>query len=478
MFRSVLIANRGEIARRIIRTCKHMGIHTIAIYSDADIHALHVRDADESIGIGGFTPRESYLVIEKVMSAAKQSGAEAIHPGYGFLSENADFAQAVTDAGMTFIGPTPNAIRMLGDKTAARDVAVKSNVPIAPGSIGAIETFEQAKSLLDEIGYPVIIKAAAGGGGKGMRIVEDAADLAVAYQLAQSEALNAFNDGRVFIERYVNKPRHIEIQILADHHGNVLYFPERECSMQRRHQKVVEESPSTAVTPELRKHMGEAASRLVQAANYTNAGTLEFLLDSSGDFYFMEVNTRLQVEHPVTEAISGVDFVEQQLRIAYGESLTITQEQIAEPNGHAIECRVCAEDVFADFLPDVGSIRMLNLPEGDGIRNDHAVEPGSEISVHYDPMIAKLITWAPTRMECIEITIAALDNYHLGGLKTTIPFCRLAIDSTAFRTGNYSTGFVKEFWPLPWPNGYIEGVAAFAANTFEQEHERRIVIVE
>ncbi len=477
MFKTLLIANRGEIARRIIRTCKRLGVRTVAIYSDADANSLHVREADEAIAIGGFTPRESYLVMDKVLEAARVSGAEAIHPGYGFLSENAAFAQAVADAGMTFVGPSPAAIHMLGDKTAARDLAIRSGVPIAPGSVGAIETFAEARELLARIGYPVIIKAAAGGGGKGMRIVEQDSELESAFRMAQGEALTAFNDDRCFIERYVTKPRHIEIQILADHHGTVLYFPERECSVQRRHQKVIEESPSTAITPALRKAMGEAASRLVTAANYTNAGTLEFLLDASGEFFFMEVNTRLQVEHPVTEAISGVDFVEQQLLVASGKPLTITQEQIAEPKGHAIECRVCAEDVFAGFLPDVGTIKMLVLPEGDGIRNDHAVEVGSEISVHYDPMVAKLITWAPTREECIELTLEALDNYHLAGFKTTIPFCRLTINSEPFRSGNYSTGFVSEHWPLPWPEGYLDAVAAMAAGGFVQEQDRRLPVV-
>lgn len=473
MISSLLIANRGEIARRIIRTCKNLGVKTIAIYSDADARALHVREADLAVGIGGFTPRESYLVIDKVLKVMEETGAEAVHPGYGFLSENAVFAQAVIDAGRVFVGPSPTAIEMLGDKTAARDLAIKSQVPIAPGSVGAIASFAEAKELLDQIGYPVIIKAAAGGGGKGMRIVSEPTALEQAFKLAQGEALTAFNDERVFIERYVQKPRHIEIQVLADHHGTVLYFPERECSVQRRHQKVIEESPSTAITPELRKAMGEAASRLVTAANYTNAGTLEFLLDASGEFYFMEVNTRLQVEHPVTEAISGVDFVEQQLRIASGEPLTITQEQIAQPRGHAIECRVCAEDVYADFLPDVGKITLLELPSGNGIRHDHAVEVGSEISVHYDPMVAKLITWAPTREACIELTLKALDGYHLGGLKTTIPFCRLTIDSEPFRSGHHSTGFVAEHWPIPWPAGYLEAVAAIAGSGFVQEQHRR-----
>jgi len=472
MFKKVLIANRGEIALRVIHTCKRMGIATVAIYSEADERALHVQEADEAIAIGGFTPRESYLVIEKVMQAAIQTGVDAIHPGYGFLSENAVFAQAVADAGMVFIGPSPRAIHMLGDKTEARDLAIKADVPISPGSDGAVEDFDAARAVVDRIGYPVIIKAAAGGGGKGMRIVENASEIESAFRMAQGEALTSFNDGRVFIERYIVSPRHIEIQILADHHGTVLYFPERECSVQRRHQKVVEESPSTAVTPEIRKAMGEAAARLVTAADYTNAGTLEFLLDASGSFYFMEVNTRLQVEHPVTEMVTGVDFVEQQLRIASGEKLTIVQEDVA-PNGHAIECRVCAEDVFNDFLPDTGVVSMLQLPEGEGIRNDSALHEGYEVSVHYDPMVAKLIVWAPTRDEAIERCIAAIDNYHLAGFKTTLPFCRLTLDSQPFRSGNYSTFFVKEHWPLPLPPFMTNTIAALGTLGHVHHLERR-----
>jgi len=473
MFTKVLIANRGEIALRVIRTCKTMGIATVAIYSDADERALHVIEADEAVAIGGFTPRESYLVIEKVLNAAKQVGADAIHPGYGFLSENAEFAKAVADAGMTFIGPSPEAISMLGDKTAARDLAIKADVPISPGSDGAVSDFTEAKKIVDAIGFPVIIKAAAGGGGKGMRIVESADEVEAAFRMAQNEASTAFNDDRVFIERYIVQPRHIEIQILADHHGNVLYFPERECSVQRRHQKVVEESPSMAVTPEIRQAMGEAAARLVKESNYTNAGTLEFLLDASGQFYFMEVNTRLQVEHPVTEMVTGLDFVEWQLKIASGEKLTMSQEEIAEPKGHAIECRVCAEDVYNDFLPDVGTVQFMQLPEGQGVRNDSAAYEGYEVTVHYDPMVAKLIVWAPDRPTCIERTRDALDNYHLAGFKTTIPFCRQVMDHEAFTSGNYSTFWVKEHWPVALPEEYLNMVAAIAAAGFDQELDRR-----
>jgi acetyl-CoA carboxylase biotin carboxylase subunit len=473
MFKRVLIANRGEIALRVMQTCRRLGIETVAIYSDADHRSPHVGFADHAVAIGGFTPRESYLVIEKVLDAARSSGADAIHPGYGFLSENAEFARAVAEAGMIFIGPTPEAIAMLGDKTAARDLAIQSEVPVSPGSDGAVATFDEARSVVDRIGYPVIIKAAAGGGGKGMRIVEQPSEIESAFRSAQNEALASFNDERVFIERYIVQPRHIEIQILADHQGNVLYFPERECSVQRRHQKVIEESPSTAVTPEIRRAMGEAAARLVTAANYTNAGTLEFLLDASGEFYFMEVNTRLQVEHPVTEMISGVDFVEQQLKIAAGHSLTITQQDIADPKGAAIECRVCAEDVFNEFLPDTGVVSFMQLPSGEGVRNDTALYEGYEVSVHYDPMVAKLIVHAPTRQECIDRTIEALDDYHVVGFKTTIPFCRLVLDSAPFRTGNYSTFYVKEHWPLSQDNDLLRMLPLASAAGFAAEDNRR-----
>ncbi|MBM4178652.1 MAG: acetyl-CoA carboxylase biotin carboxylase subunit [Ignavibacteria bacterium] len=473
MFSRVLIANRGEIALRVMRTCRRMGIETVAIYSDADVRSPHVTEADLALSIGGYTPRESYLVIDKVLAAAQEAGADAVHPGYGFLSENAEFAKAVSDAGMTFIGPSPEAISMLGDKTAARDLAIASDVPISPGSDGAVGSFEEARSVVERIGYPVIIKAAAGGGGKGMRIVQSADDIESAFNAAQGEARTSFNDDRVFIERYIVHPRHIEIQILADHHGTVLYFPERECSIQRRHQKVVEESPSTAVTPEIRKAMGEAAARLVQKASYTNAGTLEFLLDARGEFYFMEVNTRLQVEHPVTEMISGVDFVEQQLRIAAGQRLLITQQEIAEPKGAAIECRICAEDVYNEFLPDTGIVSFMKLPEGPGVRNDSALYEGYEVSVHYDPMVAKLIIHADTRQECIDRTKEALDNYQIVGFKTTIPFCRQVLESEPFVSGVYSTFFVKDHWPLPIPTSFLSHVASIAAVGYVAEDERR-----
>ncbi len=476
MFKKVLIANRGEIALRVIRTCKKMHIKTVAIYSDADHNALHVREADEAVAIGGYTPRESYLVMEKVLDAANKTQADAIHPGYGFLSENALFAEKVAEAGMTFIGPSPDSIKLLGDKTAARALAEKTQVPFAPGSTHAVASFEEVQEIAERVGFPVILKAAAGGGGKGMRVVEQEEDLATALASAQGEALTSFGDDRVFIEKYIVQPRHIEIQILADNHGTVLYFPERECSIQRRHQKVVEESPSSAVTPQIHAAMGEAASRLVSAAKYTNAGTLEFLLDASGKFYFMEVNTRLQVEHPVTEAVTGVDLVEQQLRIAAGEKLTLTQTDV-KPKGHAIECRICVEDVYNDFFPDSGVISYLQMPQADFVRNEAAIYEGYESGIHYDSMVAKLIVWGADRAEAIERTIWALDNYHIAGFNTTIPFCRFTLDSEPFRTGNYSTFFVQEHWKKQVQSelqAMLAAAAVFAKDTLGNRRKPEI----
>ena len=471
MFSKILIANRGEIALRVIATCKKMNIATVAVYSVPDAHALHVKQADEAIAIGGFTPRESYLVIDKIIQAAIDTGADAIHPGYGFLSENAVFAQAVADAGIVFIGPSPKAIHALGDKTAARALAIQSKVPISPGSDGAVSNLDEVITIASSIGYPVILKSAAGGGGKGMRMVEKEEDLLAALHGAQSEALHSFGDDRVFIEKFIVSPRHIEIQILADNHGKILYFPERECSIQRRHQKVIEESPSTAITPEIRSKMGEAAARLVAESGYTNAGTLEFLLDADGNFYFMEVNTRLQVEHPITEMVTRIDLVEHQINIAAGLPLSICQEDIY-PIGHAIECRICAEDVYNDFLPETGIADAIILPEGEGIRNDTALFEGFEVSVNYDSMIAKLICYGSTREEAIEKSLKALDIYQVAGLKTTIPFCRFTIDSQAFRTGKYSTKFVELFWTGDIPQA-IHPILFAAAAFAKHHHDKR-----
>ncbi len=458
--KKLLIANRGEIALRIIGTCRRMGIATVAVYSEADRDSLHVREADEAIAIGGLTPRDSYLQIPKIMKAAGESGADAVHPGYGFLAENAEFARAVIDSGLIWVGPTPRAITLLGDKTAARELAEQANVPFAPGSTGAVATLAEAEAIAARIGFPVLLKAAAGGGGKGMREVYKAEDLPAAFDGARGEAATAFNDERVFIEKFIVDPKHIELQVLADEHGNVLYFPERECSIQRRHQKVIEESPSKAITPAIRAAMGQAAARLVAAAEYTNAGTVEFLLDAGGEFYFMEVNTRLQVEHPVTEMVSGVDLVEQQLNIAAGLELTIKQDEL-KVNGHAIECRVCVEDVYNDFFPDAGTVQFLDLPQADYIRHESALYAGYVSSMHYDPMVAKLVVWGQDRDQAIARTIDALDRYHLCGLNTTVPFCRAALETDAFKDGSYSTFFVQKYWK-PEPPQPVEQLVAAA----------------
>ncbi len=439
--KTLLVANRGEIAMRVLRACKELGITGVAVYSDPDRSAPHVAMADVAVPIGGATPRESYLVGEKIIAAAKQTGADAIHPGYGFLSENADFAAMVRDAGITFVGPSPEAIRMLGDKVAAKTLARNANVPTAGGSDGAIDDAKRASDVARQIGFPVLIKAAAGGGGKGMRVVTSEEELEHALESAQREALGAFGDGRVFIEKYILNPRHIEFQILADEHGNVIHLGERECSVQRRHQKVVEESPSAALDPELRARMGGAACALVAAAGYTNAGTVEFLVDSSGGFFFLEVNTRLQVEHPVTEFVTGIDIVHRQIAIAQGETLDLRQEDVRQ-RGWAIECRIIAEDPYNGFLPSTGTLTDAILPSGQGVRNDTAAVPGLVVSPHYDSMLGKLIVWGEDREEAIARMKRALDEMRIVGVATSIPFCRFVLDQRAFVQGVYDTGFV------------------------------------
>ena len=439
----VLIANRGEIAVRVMRTCQELGIETVGVYSDPDRPAPHVRMADEAYNIGPAAANQSYLVQEKILDVAAKSGADAIHPGYGFLSENADFAEACADAGVIFIGPTPEAIRAMGDKTAARQLMEEAGVPMAPGTTDAVAGAEEGERVAGEIGYPVLIKAAAGGGGKGMRVVEDEASFRRMMEMAQSEATSAFGDGRVFIEKYIQKPRHIEFQILADAHGNTIHLFERECSIQRRHQKVIEEAPSSILTPELREEMGRAAIAAAESCGYRNAGTVEFLVDADGNFYFMEMNTRLQVEHPVTEWITGVDLVEQQIRVAEGKELQIKQEDLSM-YGHSVECRVYAEDPASNFLPDPGPLHRHAVPSGFGVRVDSGVEEGGEVLIHYDPMISKLTSWGRDRDAAIRRMVRALDEYEIAGVQTTIPFCRFAMEHEAFRTGDFSTHFVDE----------------------------------
>ena len=438
---TLLVANRGEIAVRVMRTCQARGVRSVAVYSDADRHALHVRTADEAHRVGPAASAESYLVQDRIIEAAKASGADAIHPGYGFLSENAGFAERCEQEGITFVGPTPHAIRLMGDKTEARKLMAEAGVPMAPGTTDAIDDLEEAEQIAAGIGYPVLIKAAAGGGGKGMRVVEEEAEFKRAMEAAQREAQNAFGDARVYIEKYLVGPRHIEIQVLADQHGNTVYLFERECSIQRRHQKVVEEAPSAALTPEIRRAMGETAVLAAEACGYVGAGTVEFLLDARGDFYFLEMNTRLQVEHPVTEEITGLDLVAEQLRIAEGEALGYTQADL-EINGHAIECRVYAEDVPAGFLPNPGPLHRHRAPSGPGIRVDTGVTEGDEVPVYYDPMISKLTVWAPTREAAIDQMDQALADYEIAGVSTTIPFCRFVMQHDAFRSGAFDTGFV------------------------------------
>ena len=446
--RRLLVANRGEIAVRVLRTCRERGIETVAVYSDADRDALHVRLADRAIHIGASPSAQSYLVGERILAVALETGADAVHPGYGFLSENAGFAEACTEAGIVFVGPPPDAMRLMGDKTAARRLMREAGVPMAPGTVDAIADPAEAERVAGEIGYPVLVKAAAGGGGKGMRVVERAEDFAGLFERARSEAQSAFGDGRVYVERYLTGPRHIEIQVLADTHGNVVHLFERECSVQRRHQKVVEEAPSAILTPEMRAAMGAAAVEAARACGYVGAGTVEFLLDEQAPggpaFYFLEMNTRLQVEHPVTEAITGLDLVAEQIRIAEGEPLGYSQADL-HVHGHAVECRVYAEDVRAGFLPAPGPLVRHRPPSGPFVRVDAGVEEGDAVPLYYDPMISKLTTWGRTRAEAIARMDRALSEYDVAGVPTTIPFCRFVMQHEAFRSGRFDTGFVDRY---------------------------------
>lgn len=443
--KKILVANRGEIAVRVMRTARKMGIKTVAVYSEVDRHAPHVKFADEAVLLGKAPSSESYLVMEKVIEAAKTTGSEGIHPGYGFLSENAVFAQMVEDAGITFIGPKPHAIEVMGNKLAAKEAVKDYDIPMVPGIDKAITDVALAKKIAQEIGFPILIKAAAGGGGKGMRIVDEIKDLEEQMDRAIGEAKAAFGDGSVFIEKYVGSPRHIEIQVLADTHGTVLHLFERECSVQRRHQKVVEEAPSAVLTPEIRKKMGEAAVKVAKACDYVGAGTVEFLLDEHKNFYFLEMNTRLQVEHPVTELICGVDLVEQQIRVARGEKLEIAQDDLSI-TGHALELRVYAEDPLENFMPSIGTLTTYRVPEGKGIRVDDGFEEGMEVPIYYDPMLSKLITYGKNREEAIQLMIEAIDGYTIEGIATTLPFGKFVCEHEAFTSGNFDTHFVKKYY--------------------------------
>lgn len=439
--KKILIANRGEIALRIMRTAKRMGLKTVAVYSTIDRHAPHVKFADEAVHIGDNPSNKSYLLGDRIIEKAIQMKVDAIHPGYGFLSENEAFSKAVEKSGMTFIGPGYMAIRMMGDKLAAKDAVKKYDIPMVPGVDKAITEIHEAKKVAKSIGYPVLIKAAAGGGGKGMRIVDTEAALENQMERAISEALSAFGDGSVFIEKYVTSPRHIEFQILADNYGNVIHLFERECSIQRRHQKVVEEAPSCILSPELRKKMGEAAIKVAKSCDYRGAGTVEFLMDADLNFYFLEMNTRLQVEHPVTEFITGLDLVEEQIKIARGEKLTLVQKEL-KFSGHAMELRVYAEDSLNGFLPNVGELTTYDIPKGANIRLDDGYEQGMEIPIYYDPMISKLITYGKDREEAIQTMINAIDQYSIEGVETTLPFGKFVFEHDAFRSGHFDTHFV------------------------------------
>jgi acetyl-CoA carboxylase biotin carboxylase subunit len=441
MFKKILIANRGEIAVRVIRACHEMGIAAVAVYSDVDRPALHVRKADEAYPIGAAAASESYLNIEKILDVAARSGADAIHPGYGFLSENAKFARACADAGVKFIGPTAAAMDAMGSKTRARQAMERAGVPFVPGTSRGLESFEQAEQVAERIGYPVMLKAAAGGGGKGMRLVHAPGELKSALERARSEAERSFGDGEVYIEKAIINPRHIEMQVLADEHGNTVYLGERECSLQRRHQKVVEEAPSPIVDPDMRKRMGEVAVRVAQAAGYTNAGTVEFLVDQQKNFYFLEMNTRLQVEHPVTELITGLDLVHLQIRIAAGEKLPFTQDEVVL-RGHAIECRIYAEDPDNNYYPSPGKITLLLLPSGPGIRRDSGMYEGWTVPMDYDPLLAKLIGYGTDREQAISRLTRALNEYFVGGIKTNISLFRRILSDPDFRAAKIDTGFL------------------------------------
>ena len=474
----ILVANRGEIALRVMRTARAMGIGTVAVYSEADRHAPHVKYADEAVLLGPAASSESYLVMDKVIAAAKSTGADGIHPGYGFLSENSEFANKIAAEGIIFIGPGQKAIETMGSKLAAKDAVRAYDIPLVPGIDEAISDPKKAKMIAKEIGFPILIKASAGGGGKGMRVVESEDVLEEQMNRAISEALSAFGDGSVFIEKYISSPRHIEIQVLADSHGNVVHLFERECSIQRRHQKVVEEAPSAVLTPELRERMGEAAIKVAKSCKYEGAGTVEFLLDSDNNFYFLEMNTRLQVEHPVTECITGVDLVAEQIKVARGEKLSFTQDDL-KINGHAVELRIYAEDPLNDFLPSIGILETYIRPTGEGVRLDDGYEQGMEIPIYYDPMIAKLITYADTRTAAIQKMKLAIADYKIVGLETTLPFGKFVMENEQFISGDVDTHFVKKYYS---PEALLKGqnaekaLAAEIAIKYYQEQKNKLSV--
>jgi acetyl-CoA carboxylase, biotin carboxylase subunit len=460
--KKILVANRGEIALRVMRSAREMGIKTVAVYSEADRNAPFVRYADEAVCIGPPPSSQSYLRGDKIIEVCRELGVDGIHPGYGFLSENAAFAAAVKKAGITFIGPSPEAMNMMGDKLSAKAAAARFKVPMVPGSEGAIKDLPEAIRVAKATGFPLLIKASAGGGGKGMRMVERIEEIEEQMRLAMSEAKSAFGDDAVFIEKFVSGPRHIEIQVLADNHGNVVYLFERECSIQRRHQKVVEEAPSSVLTPGLRRQMGECAVNVAKACNYTGAGTVEFLVDDKMNFYFLEMNTRLQVEHPVTELITGLDLVKEQIRVARGEKLAFSQEDL-KINGHALEVRVCAEDPKNNFLPDIGKLVTYRTPKGTGVRVDDGFEEGMDIPIYYDPMIAKLIVHGKDRAEAIERMLRAIGEYHITGVSTTLEFCTFVLKHPAFTSGKFDTNFIKHYYKPEMLDKHNEDEGVIAA---------------
>jgi propionyl-CoA carboxylase alpha chain len=458
----ILVANRGEIALRIMKTANKMGIKTVAIYSDIDRNSPHVKFADQAVRIGQNPSNQSYLLGDKIIQKAKLLDVDAIHPGYGFLSENAAFAEEVEKNNIIFIGPKSNSIKMMGDKLAAKEAVKNYDIPMVPGIDEAINNVEKAHEIAEEIGFPILIKAAAGGGGKGMRIVQNKKELGSQMERAISEATSAFGDGSVFIEKYISSPRHIEIQILADNFGNIVYLFERECSIQRRHQKVIEEAPSSVLSPEMRKKMGEAALNVAKSCDYVSAGTVEFLVDNKMNFYFLEMNTRLQVEHPVTEFITGLDLVEEQIRIARGEKLSFQQNDL-KIKGHAIELRVYAEDSLNNFLPNIGKLKTYKIPKGKNIRLDDGYEEHMEIPIYYDPMISKLITYGKTREEAIQLMVFAIENYTIEGVVTTLPFGKFVCEHQAFQSGNFDTHFVQNYYTADQLKTQLENEAEIAA---------------
>ncbi|WP_289021734.1 acetyl-CoA carboxylase biotin carboxylase subunit [uncultured Salegentibacter sp.] len=460
--KKILVANRGEIALRLMKTIQKMGIKTVAIFSTADRNAPHVKFADEAVCVGEAPSNESYLKGDKIIEVAKDLGVDGIHPGYGFLSENANFAENVEKNGITWIGPGSKAIKIMGSKLAAKDAVKAYDIPMVPGIDKAITNVDKAKEIAREIGFPILIKASAGGGGKGMRIVEEEKDLEDQMKRAISEAESAFGDGAVFIEKYVSSPRHIEIQVLADSHGNYFHLFERECSIQRRHQKVVEEAPSVVLDYKLRKQMGKAAVKVAKACDYVGAGTVEFLFDEHKNFYFLEMNTRLQVEHPVTEYITGIDLVEQQIKIARGEKLNLLQEDL-KIRGHAVELRVYAEDPMDNFMPSVGKLKKYTIPKGANIRVDNGFEEGMEVPIYYDPMLSKLITYGKTREEAIQLMLKAIHEYEIEGVMTTLPFGKFVFEHEAFRSGNFDTHFVKKYYSAEKLEDEIQEEAKLAA---------------